>query len=71
MKLISTLLVTALFSQAAALTVTKPEDVGISSKRLERVGAAMRSEVEKGLMPGAVVAIARHWRTLLDAVLQI
>ncbi len=59
MRLVATLLIAALSASAAALTVTKPEDVGISSKRLERVSVAMRSEIEKGLMPGAVVAIAR------------
>lgn len=38
----------------------KPEDVGLSAERLERIGARMRQGVEKGEMPGAVVLVARH-----------
>ena len=36
-----------------------PESVGVSSKRLERLDAAIRADVEKGRIPGAVLAIAR------------
>ena len=37
-----------------------PEAVGMSSERLQRLDAALRAEVERGRMPGAVVAIARR-----------
>jgi CubicO group peptidase (beta-lactamase class C family) len=33
--------------------------VGISAARLEKVGGAIRAEIDKGAIPGAVVAIAR------------
>jgi len=36
-----------------------PESVGMSSERLARIGAALRADIDKGRIPGAVVAIAR------------
>ena len=38
----------------------KPESVGLSSARLERLSQAIRRAVDEGRMPGAVVAIARR-----------
>ncbi|MGA3288164.1 MAG: serine hydrolase domain-containing protein [Bacteroidota bacterium] len=37
-----------------------PETVGLSSKRLERIGQVIRADVDNGRMPGAVIAIARR-----------
>ncbi len=37
-----------------------PASVGLSPERLQRIGTALKSEVEKGRLPGAVVAIARR-----------
>jgi CubicO group peptidase (beta-lactamase class C family) len=45
--------------QADQLPAAKPESVGLSSMRLERLAQAIRRDVETGRMPGAVVAIAR------------
>ncbi|MBM2803154.1 MAG: penicillin-binding protein [Deltaproteobacteria bacterium] len=45
--------------QAEQIPVAKPEAVGMSSPRLERIGQVLRADVESGRMPGAVVAIAR------------
>jgi len=39
-----------------------PEQVGLSSARLARVGDVIRRDVERGLIPGAVIAIARAGR---------
>jgi CubicO group peptidase (beta-lactamase class C family) len=39
-----------------------PEAVGMSSERLSRIGAALRAEVERNRLPGAVTAIARRGR---------
>src|SRR5262245_42715999 len=36
-----------------------PEEVGLSSERLERLSAAFKAGVDKGEIPGAVVLIAR------------
>ena len=38
----------------------RPEDVGISSERLERVHRQMNADVESGRIPGAVLLIARN-----------
>jgi CubicO group peptidase (beta-lactamase class C family) len=38
----------------------KPEDVGISSARLQRVCGTLQTDIDKGLVPGAVVLIARQ-----------
>ena len=45
--------------QAEPIPVAKPEAVGMSAPRLERIGQVLRADVESGRMPGAVVAIAR------------
>src|SRR5213082_519871 len=39
-----------------------PEQVGLSSARLERLSAAIHADVERKLIPGAVLAIARGGR---------
>ena len=44
---------------ADPLPVAKPAAVGMSSQRLERIGQTLRIDIDKGRMPGAVVAIAR------------
>jgi CubicO group peptidase (beta-lactamase class C family) len=56
---------TALFSvaavaQAADLPRAAPETVGLSSERLERIGAALEQSVRDQAIPGAVLLIARH-----------
>jgi CubicO group peptidase (beta-lactamase class C family) len=38
----------------------KPEDVGMSSERLGRIGAALKADIDAGLTPGGVIAIARR-----------
>jgi CubicO group peptidase (beta-lactamase class C family) len=45
---------------AGQLPAAKPESVGLSSARLERLAQAIRRAVDEGRMPGAVVAIARR-----------
>ena len=44
---------------AQGLPTAKPETVGLSSERLERVSRALRSEIEAGKFPGAVALVAR------------
>jgi CubicO group peptidase (beta-lactamase class C family) len=44
----------------APLPFARPETVGMSSARLDRIGAVMKSDIAAGRIPGAVVAIARH-----------
>ena len=44
---------------AQQIPVAKPEAVGMSSQRLQRIAPIMLADIENGRMPGAVVAIAR------------
>ncbi|MGE0717375.1 MAG: serine hydrolase domain-containing protein [Alphaproteobacteria bacterium] len=60
------LLLTAAFLAAAGpalaqspLPTATPESVGMSTERLARIGAVLKADIEKGRIPGAVVAIAR------------
>lgn len=47
----------------------KPEDVGLSSARLQRVCDTLKADIDKGLVPGAVVLIARRGKIVcLDAL---
>ncbi len=65
-------LVSLVVSAAVALSVTiawaeplpsaRPEQVGLSSERLDRIGQSFRSEIEKGKLPGAVALVARKGR---------
>ena len=55
----------ALLLSTAALAqplprVTRPEDLGISSERLDRLRAQKKTDVETRRIPGAVLLIARH-----------
>jgi CubicO group peptidase (beta-lactamase class C family) len=46
----------------------KPEDVGLSSERLARIGATLKADIDAGRIPGAVIAVARHGKlVMLDA----
>jgi CubicO group peptidase (beta-lactamase class C family) len=44
------------------LPLAAPQDIGLSAPRLERLGAVMRGEIERGRLPGAVALIARRGR---------
>ena len=47
---------------AQGLPAAKPEEVGLSSERLARIGAILRNDVERGRIPGAVIMVARRGR---------
>ncbi len=40
----------------------RPESVGLSPERLERIAQVLRADIERGKMPGAVIAVARKGR---------
>jgi len=44
---------------ADALPRATPESVGMSSERMARIAAALKDDIDKGRMPGAVIAVAR------------
>ena len=37
----------------------KPESVGMSSERLDRIAQVINADIQKGRLPGAVIAVAR------------
>jgi CubicO group peptidase (beta-lactamase class C family) len=46
--------------QTASLPHAKPEQIGLSSARLQRMSDAFKREVDKGTLPGATVMVARR-----------
>jgi hypothetical protein len=57
--LLATLLVVPAFAQEPK-AVDRPEELGFAGDRLERVTKAFQGYVDNGLLPGAVVLIARN-----------
>ena len=54
---------------AEPLARAKPEEIGLSSEQLDRIGRILRADVERGRIPGAVVIVARKGRiAYLDSV---
>jgi CubicO group peptidase (beta-lactamase class C family) len=51
---------TVTFTEAQSLPGAKPEQVGLSTDRLNRITATLRGDVEKGVIPGAILLIGRH-----------
>jgi len=51
---------TVALAQAQSLPSVKPEQVGLSTERLNKVTAMFKADVEKGVIPGAIVLVARH-----------
>jgi len=47
---------------AGSLPTAKPEDVGLSSERLERIGPAMQRHIDAGEIAGVVTLVARRGR---------
>src|SRR5215469_13657440 len=45
---------------AALMPRARPEDVGMSSERLAAIGTLLNADIERGRIPGAVVAIVRR-----------
>jgi CubicO group peptidase (beta-lactamase class C family) len=54
------------FAQSAShgLPMAKPEEVGMSAARLDRIHAAMQRYVDRRLVPGVVTLVARHGRVV-------
>ena len=45
--------------QTPPLPQAKPETIGLSSSRLQKLSDAFKREVDKGTLPGATVMVAR------------
>ena len=52
-------------AHAQTLPTAKPEEVGMSSERLARLAARLRTDAEKGIIPGTVLLVARHGKVAL------
>ena len=50
----------ALHAETPAQMAGKPEEVGLSSTQLQRLEAATKQNIDDGLMPGAVMLVARR-----------
>ena len=50
----------ALHAEMPAQMAGKPEEVGLSSAQLKRLEAATKQNIDDGLMPGAVMLVARR-----------
>src|SRR3954469_13131987 len=64
-RLFLVLVVSASFSVSAfaqALPTAKPEEVGLSSERLGRIGKALQAEIQAKKFPGAIAVVARKGR---------
>ena len=48
--------------QAQFLSLTTPEDVGMSSKQIALLDGVIQSDIEQKKLPGAVVLVARKGR---------
>jgi hypothetical protein len=46
------------------MTVVKPESVGFSSERLERLHSLLKQTVDQKQLPGAVTILAAHGKVL-------
>jgi CubicO group peptidase (beta-lactamase class C family) len=49
---------------AFAMPWSKPEEVGLSSERLNRLIDILKADVDKGAVPGAVLLVARHGKII-------
>jgi CubicO group peptidase (beta-lactamase class C family) len=61
--LLAVLFVLFLFSdlcRAQSLGYAKPEDVGFSRDRLERIASTINDDIAKGVIPGGTLLIVRH-----------
>ena len=65
---INTLVLICLSIAAAAfaqdLPMAKPESVGVSSERLERIGTAVQRSIDEKRIAGAITLVARRGRVV-------
>jgi hypothetical protein len=55
--LLFALLLLPVLSRAQQLELAKPEDVGFSRDRLDRIAGTLNADVTKGIIPGAALLI--------------
>lgn len=60
--LLFALLLFPVLSRAQQLELAKPEDVGFSRERLDRIAGTLNADIANGTIPGAALLIARNGR---------
>jgi CubicO group peptidase (beta-lactamase class C family) len=55
---------TAFAASDETIALTKPEDVGVSAERLQRITTAMQRYVDQGNLPGVVTLVARRGKVV-------
>jgi CubicO group peptidase (beta-lactamase class C family) len=51
-------------ARSKALSINSPEDVGLSTERLERITSAIQRSVDEGRVAGGVALVARHGKVV-------
>src|SRR5689334_12551665 len=64
LNLLVCLLAACLMAAAQAVPVAKPESVGLSSERLQRIAAVVQRDIDQKRIAGAVTLVARHGRVV-------
>src|SRR6266700_425291 len=65
LKIETTSLTYAEGSEVRTLRDGTPAEVGMSQARLDDVAARLQNRIDRGLIPGAVILVARHGKTVL------
>ena len=52
-------------NENSTLGEATPAEVGMSQARLDDVAARLQNRIDRGLIPGAVILVARHGKTVL------
>jgi len=60
LALLIALLLFPVLSRAQSLSYAKPEDVGFSRERLDRIASTLNADIAKGTIPGAALLIVRN-----------
>ena len=61
-----------MINPAGELPTAEPEEVGMSSERLARIGQKMQQYITSGRIQGAVSAVARHGKVVhFEAIAQM
>jgi CubicO group peptidase (beta-lactamase class C family) len=62
-------LLTAVVAAAQSLPTATPEQVGLSAERLGKITVTLKADAAKGVLPGAVLLVARHGKiAMFEAV---
>jgi CubicO group peptidase (beta-lactamase class C family) len=62
LTVIAVVVLAGLTLAAGSIPVTRPEEVGLSSERLKRIGEAVQRHIDAGSVSGAVTLVARRGR---------